>query len=398
MTAPGPADAAWQPRYGVFSRRGELPRVGAAVGTQVLDLAGLAAEEAVGDRRWFAAGSLNAFLRAGRPAWTSVRDRLAGLLAAGAAPGLSRHLSPIGEVELHPPVATGDVVEFSSAPAHAEAVAELLGADGSPLPPSAAGMPFALPRRAGAVRTSAAPVERPSGQFRAEGAEGAAFGPTTKLDVAVKLAAVVGVPTPADRLVTAADYADHVFGLTLVADFCARDFQTWAFGPLGALLGDAFRTVVSPWVTPTHALAGPVPAAEEAPGSRTPLPYLLAPEPAPAIDLELELNGQVVSRPRTAALAWTPAQLFAQAASGGHRLRTGDLISTGTISGPARTERGCLLELTDDGARPLELVDGSTRGYLADGDSVRVHAFGRGPQGERVPLGEVAVTIHPAPL
>jgi fumarylacetoacetase len=183
--------------------------------------------------------------------------------------------------------------------------------------------------------------------------------------------------------------------VVLVNDWSARDIQAWEYRPLGPFLGKAFATSISPWVVPLDALAAaalPVPTQDP-----EPLPYLRG-DPLGGLDLELTVrfNGQVISRPRYADMYWTPAQLLAHL-TGGAAVRTGDLLASGTVSGPGPDERGCLLELTRGGAHPLAFADGSTRTYLEDGDEIVIEATAPGPDGSRIGLGEVRGRILPAP-
>ena len=184
-------------------------------------------------------------------------------------------------------------------------------------------------------------------------------------------------------------FADHVFGVTLLNDWSARDIQAWEYVPLGPFLGKSFATSISPWITPLAALQDartPLPGQDPAP-----LDYLRVVEPAGyAIDLEVLINGRVVSRPPYASMYWSPAQMLAHMTVNGASLRTGDLYGSGTISGPERDQRGSLLELSWGGNEPFTLDDGTTRTYLLDGDTVTLRATA-GP----ITLGEVEGTITP---
>jgi fumarylacetoacetase len=190
-------------------------------------------------------------------------------------------------------------------------------------------------------------------------------------------------------------FRDHVFGFVLVNDWSARDVQAWESQPLGPFLAKSFATSISPWVVPVAALE----AARVAPPAQDPEPldYLRCAEPW-GLDLALEvlLNGQVVSRPPFRRMYWTPPQQLAHATVNGASLRTGDLFASGTVSGPDRDQRGCLLELTWNGEDPLDLPDGTRRTFLEDGDTVTVRATAPGLDGSRISLGEVTGTVHPA--
>jgi fumarylacetoacetase len=184
-------------------------------------------------------------------------------------------------------------------------------------------------------------------------------------------------------------FPDHAFGVCLVDDWSARDIQAWEYQPLGPMLGKSFLTSVSPWVVPLAALeAARVPAPARDPQL---LPYLRDDEHPWGLDLTLEvrLNGEVVSRPPFAGMYWTAAQQLAHLTVNGARLRTGDLLASGTVSGPADDQRGSLVELSEGGAEPLPLADGSSRAFLEDGDVVTISATAPGTAGGRISLGEV---------
>jgi fumarylacetoacetase len=207
-----------------------------------------------------------------------------------------------------------------------------------------------------------------------------------RLDIELEAGFVIGVPSRLGEPVPVERALDHVFGMVLVNDWSARDIQAWEYQPLGPFLGKSFATSVSHWVVPLSELAGRrVPAAE--PQEPEPLPYLREEPWAFDIPLEVELNGTVIARSNTRHLYWSVAQQIAHLTANGASLRTGDLLATGTISGPSREERGSLIELSWNGSEPIELPDGSTRTFLEDGDEVVL----RGD-----PLGEVRGRIEPA--
>ncbi len=237
---------------------------------------------------------------------------------------------------------------------------------------------------------SGTPVVRPSGQYRTDG--GPVFGPSQRLDIEAELGFVVGAPSSQGHPVPFGALADHVFGVTGLNDWSARDIQAWEYVPLGPFLGKSFATSVSPWVTPLAALDA---AWVDLPGQDPePLPYL-GPGATRGldIDVEVELNGEIVSRPPYRTMYWSPAQMLAHLTANGASLRTGDLFASGTISGPERDQRGSFLELSWGGAEPFG-VDGHT--FLHDGDEVVLRYSAPGPAGGRITLGEVAGRIDPA--
>ena len=378
--------------YGVFRPPGESARVGVAVGSFVLDLSRLDVPFAAD----FAAASLNPFMARGRSAWTSVRSRLVELLTEERhRPAVEPHLVPLGSVDLRLPFEVADYVDFYASEHHASNVGRIFRPDGEPLTPNWKHLPIGYHGRAGTVVVSGTPIVRPSGQRRPPGQADPSFGPSQRLDIEAELGFVVGVGSALGAPVPITDFAEHVFGVVLVNDWSARDIQAWEYVPLGPFLGKSFATSVSPWVVPLDALA---PARVTPPAQAPPpLRYLQTTEPwGFDIAFEVSLNGTVVSRPPFAQMYWTAAQQLAHMTVNGASLRTGDLFASGTISGPEPDQRGSLLELTWNGAEPLTLDDGSQRTFLADGDTVTIRASSVGADGERLDLGAVVGTVHPA--
>jgi fumarylacetoacetase len=390
--------------YGVFTAGGGPARVGAAIGESVLDLAAVAGAGLLAGPgwqappEWFAAGSLNAFMAAGPAAWQRVRSRLTELLRS---PSHRRHtephLLPAGSVELRLPFEVADYVDFYASRDHAATVGRIFRPDSPALPANWLYLPAGYHGRAGTVTVSGIPVARPCGQRLPAGAPAPVFGPTERLDFEAEVGFVVGVPSRPGVPVPAADFRRHVFGFVLVNDWSARDIQAFESRPLGPFGGKSFATSVSPWVVPVAALeaARVTPPRQDPP----PLPYLACPEPW-GLDLSLEIavNGQVISRPPAAGMYWTAPQQLAHATVNGAAVRTGDLFASGTVSGPGPAERGCLLELTWDGSRPLRLPDGTSRAYLADGDVVRITATAPGAEGVTIGFGAVEGTVSGAGL
>ena len=382
--------------YGVFSPPDEQPRVGVALGDDVLDLAPLAAAEGLDGGHVFESASLNPFMALGRPAWTAVRSWLTELLTHdGYRDLVESHLIPRNEVALHLPFEVADYVDFYSSEHHATNVGRLFRPDSEPLTPNWRHVPIGYHGRAGTVVVSGTDVVRPSGQRKPPDADTPSYGPSSRLDIEAEVGFVVGVPSELGTQVAAADIRDHVFGVCLVNDWSARDIQAWEYVPLGPFLGKSFATSVSPWVVPLDALD----AARVTPPVQDPpvLPYLQVDEPW-GLDLTLEVacNGEVVSRPPFAGMYWTAAQQLAHLTVNGAGLRTGDLFASGTVSGPDREQRGSFLELSWNGTEPVTLADGSTRSFLEDGDEVSISAWAPGADGVRIGFGAVAGRIRPA--
>jgi fumarylacetoacetase len=364
--------------FGVFSVAGDEPRVGFRVGHGILDLA------ANGLGEVFEAGTLNPFLSLGRTSWEDTLGRVDELVAAGA------DLVPLEDAELRLPFAVADYVDFYSSLEHASNLGRLFRPDSDPLLPNWRRLPVGYHGRAGTVVVSGTPVVRPRGQMRASGEEEPTFGPSRRLDIELELGFVVGVGSELAEPVSTAAFRDHVFGVTLVNDWSARDIQSWEYQPLGPFLGKSFATSISAWVTPLALLEDCfVRPPEQEPA---PLEYLVAAgDWALEVELEVELCATVVSRTNARGLYWTMPQQLAHATANGASTRTGDLFASGTISGPEHGSEGSLIELTWNGEHPVGLADGSTRTFLEDGDEVVL----RGRAG-RIELGEVRGTILPA--
>jgi fumarylacetoacetase len=373
--------------YGVFSAGGGHPRVGVRVGNSVLDLAQALSEQV------FAQPALNAFMAQGRTRWREVRARLTELLTGERHRGsVEAALHPLSAVRLHLPFSPGDYVDFYGNEYHAANAGRLLRPGTEPLTPNWRHLPVGYHGRSGTIVLSGTPVTRPRGQRPGE--SGPAFGPSRRLDFEAEVGFVVGAGSSAP--VKVEDFAEHVFGAFLVNDWSARDLQAWESRPLGPFLAKSFATSVSPWVVPLdaleHARVSPPPRDPE------PLPYLAdAGKWGLDLALEVRLNDQVVSRPPFATMYWTPAQMLAHMTVNGATTRPGDLFASGTVSGPDRGHRGCLLELSWGGAEPVTLADGSVRAFLEDGDEVRITATAPGPGGARIGFGEVTGRVIPAP-
>jgi fumarylacetoacetase len=368
--------------YGVFSVAGGPRRVGVRYGDGVLDL------YAATRRPEFDQASLNAFMALGPEVWRQTREEVAGLVAA-------TELVPIEDAVLHLPVEVADYVDFYCSLDHASNVGKIFRPDSEPLTPNWRHLPIGYHGRAGTVVVSGTPVTRPSGQRKAPDEPAPTYGPSRRLDIEAELGFVVGAPSELGSAVPFTGLADHVFGVTGLNDWSARDIQAWEYVPLGPFLGKSFATSVSPWVTPLAALDA---AWVDLPGQEPePLPYL-GPGATRGLDIEVEveLNGEVVSRPPYRTMYWSPAQMLAHQTVNGASLRTGDLFGSGTISGPEPGQRGSFLELSWGGREPFTTSDGTSHTFLEDGDEVVIRYSAPSTTGGRLTLGEVAGRIQPA--
>ncbi|HEX9998818.1 MAG TPA: fumarylacetoacetate hydrolase family protein [Actinoplanes sp.] len=353
--------------YGIFSLGSGERRLGVRLESAVVDLSVLGG--------LLAGPSLGPLLAAGRAQWTATRAAVIRHVESGPP------VIPLADVTLHLPFEVADYTDFYSSEQHALNASRILRPDSPGLPPQWRHLPIGYHGRSATVVVSGTPVQRPAGQL----GEGE-FGPTRKLDIEAEVGFVVGVP---GRRIPTADFAAHVFGLVLVNDWSARDIQAWEYRPLGPFLAKSFATSISPWVVPLDALAT-IPAVAQDP---TPLDHLLPAGPGFDLRLAIDWNDTPVSRPPFASMYWTAAQQLAHLTSNGAAVRTGDLYASGTVSGPSRDEVGSFLELSWNGTQPVALADGSIRGFLENGDQVRISGTARGRSGTEIGIGEVTGVV-----
>jgi fumarylacetoacetase len=397
---------------GVFRRRtGGPPRVGVAIGDFVLDLAlleeqGLLDCPSLGGEPVFDQGSLNAFLSLGRPAWREARQAVSRLLRSDepslrdAAALREAALLPVAQVELLLPVEVGDYTDFYSSREHASNVGTMFRGKDNALQPNWLHLPVAYHGRASSLIVSGADVRRPCGQVRNDEAVPPVLSPSRQVDFELEVGCFVGPGNPLGEPIAVERAREHIFGMVLVNDWSARDVQRWEYVPLGPFLGKNFATSISPWVVTLDALEpfrcpGP-------PQDPPPLPYLRSADPRGYdIRLEVSLQGARMAAPERIAasnfsyLYWDIAQQVAHHTVNGCNLRPGDLLASGTISGPERGQRGSMLELTWRGSQPLRLPDGEIRTFLEDGDRVTMTGWCQGP-GYRVGFGQVTGRLLPA--
>jgi fumarylacetoacetase len=406
---------------GIFRRwnSGEPPTVGIAIGDQILNLTasgrllGIPSEPVAS-----ACGSpsLNHLMALGPAHWSVLRTESSSLLAVSSAairrePRLGeRILVPQADAELFLPAEIGDYSDFYASVHHATNVGSMFRPE-SPLLSNYKWVPIGYHGRASSIVPSGASVRRPKGQLKSPEESRPVYTASRALDYEAEMGCFVGTgnalgdPVPLERA------GDHLFGLCLVNDWSARDIQTWEYQPLGPFLGKNFATTISPWVVTFDALEPyRVPAFPRPPQDPSPLPYLDSERNRShgGVDVVVEVylrsarmqaagvSALKLSRSRMADLYWTMEQMFTHHTSNGCNLRPGDLIASGTISGPTRGSRGCLLELTWRGAEPLQLPNGEARKFLEDGDEVTLRAFCERPGAVRIGFGECSGTILPA--
>lgn len=391
--------------FGVFSRSGETPRCGTAIGDRILDLAALEQDgllRVTSQKPVFADATLNAFMALGPTAWADVREQLTSLLSQDGDAALRDHrakadlLSPQAQATMHLPFAVAGYTDFYAARQHAINAGTLLRGAQNALTPNWLHMPIGYNGRASTVVVSGTPIRRPSGQRRAPDAEAPDFGPCRRLDFELEMGAVLGQGSTHGTPVSVEEADDLIFGYVLLNDWSARDIQAWEAQPLGPFQGKAFGTSISPWVVTRTALD---PFRVPGPSAEMPLLSYLREPRAMKYDIDLTVairpagasEPVVVTRSNARNLYYSSAQMVAHHASGGCRMDIGDLLGSGTISGEDRSSWASLLELTWGGRDAIDLA-GVERRFLEDGDSVTLG--GRASRdGVRIDFGTCEGTI-----
>jgi fumarylacetoacetase len=403
--------------FGVFRRRDSLEafRGGVAIGNQILDLGevrdlGLL-HGATGHALSLAARStLNDFLALGQPAWSALRHSLSDMLKSGSAvvASLSSCLVPQSQAQYAIPARVGDYTDFYTSIYHAIAVGRLFRPD-NPLLPNYHWVPIGYHGRSSSLNISGQPLIRPCGQTMTPGAVAPTVVPSKRLDCELELGIYVGPGNSQGAPISMADAESHIFGVCLLNDWSARDFQTWEYQPLGPFLSKNFATTLSPWIVTLEALVPFRVAFSRPADAPQPLPYLdsEANRTRGAIDIQLDLQIQTttmrskghppqrLSRTSYRHAYWTAAQLICHHTINGCNLQPGDLLGTGTQSGPTPLEAGSLLELTAGGRTPIKVGTEESRTFFEDGDVAIMHSWCERDH-RRIGFGEVQAQILPA--
>lgn len=397
--------------YGVFKREGEALRCGIAIGHMVLDLAYLERLELIDTgclSPIFSSASINRFMALGPNSWSKVRSRLMELLAKGGSDDLSANASlrnkalvPMNEVELALPFKVSGYTDFYAGRQHAVNVGTMFRGPENALPPNWLHIPIGYNGRASTVVVSGTDIRRPLGQHKPPESAEPVFGPSTRLDIELELGAVVGLPSVMGQPLTVAEADELIFGYVILNDWSARDIQAWEYQPLGPFQSKAFASTISPWVVTKAALESfrvSTPARE-----KQLLPYLREPRPL-LYDIDLEVRLQpsgataatTVSATNYRYMYYSAAQQLAHHAIGGCKMNTGDLLGSGTISGPHKSQFGSLLEMSWGGSVPFALDTGETRSFIEDGDTLTLSGWAQG-DGYRIGFGECVGKILPSP-
>jgi fumarylacetoacetase len=402
--------------FGAFRPRGDgaEPMIGVAIGDQIVDVAAVAPFVDAAAREAAAACAsphLNGLMALGPQAWSALRRALSRLLSEpGERPRVEKFLTPMAQAELFVPARIGNFTDFFASIFHATNAGKLFRPD-NPLNPNYKYVPVAYHSRASSVCVSGTPVLRPLGQSKGPDDAAPAYRPSRGLDYELELGFYIGTPSALGEPIPIGQAGEHIFGFCLLNDWSARDVQAWEAQPLGPFLGKSFTTSVSPWVVTAEALTPyRIPAYARPAGDPAPLPHLAdaADQARGGIDIALEVLLTTekmraagdkpfrLSHGSFATIYWTVAQMVAHHTSNGCNLEIGDLMATGTCSGPQDDSRGCLLEITSRGKQPVALPNGETRAFLQDGDEVifRAHCEAAGRAG--IGFGECRGLIVPA--
>ena len=407
--------------FGVFKPKSApaiVWRAGIAIGSDVLDLPALAATGllqglALSAAQAGAADALNPVMAMGPAAWQALRHAVFALLKADAAANVQAQVStclhPQTEVEMRLPAKVGDYTDFYTSIHHATNIGKLFRPD-NPLLPNYTWVPIGYHGRSSSLQVSGHGLRRPNGQTMPPGATTPAFGPCKRLDWEVELGVFVGTGNALGEPIALDQAEDHVFGICLLNDWSARDIQAWEYQPLGPFLSKNFSTTLSPWVVTMEALA-PYRVAMERPDDKwDDLPYLAsdANRSQGALDIQLDIGiaseamrqqGQAAHVLCTTSYRhayWTLAQMVTHHTVNGCNLQPGDLLGTGTLSGPEATQAGALIELTQGGKLPVAMPDGSQRTFLLDGDEVVMRGWCQRDGAARIGFGECRATVLPA--
>ena len=403
--------------FAVFRRKAgnEAFRGGVAIGDQVLDMAAVRDANALpadvqAQVEAAAQGKLNALMGMSPAQWSALRLALSRALRAGAKEEavLKACLVPQSEVEYTVPVQVGDYTDFYTSVYHATNVGKLFRPT-NPLMENYKWVPIGYHGRASSIRISGVDFKRPNGQLKAPDADPALL-PCNRLDYELEMGIYAGAGNAWGEAIGIDDAENHIFGLCLLNDWSARDVQAWEYQPLGPFLSKNFATSISPWIVTLEALAPYRTAFTRPAEDPQPLPYLSSDAnwQSGALDVQLTVaiqTAQMRAAGQDAAQItqtsyrhayWTMAQLVAHHTVNGCDLQPGDLMGTGTLSGPTATEAGALLEITEGGKNPLSLPNGETRTFLQDGDAVVFTGWCEKPGAARIGFGECRATVLPA--
>jgi fumarylacetoacetase len=399
---------------GVIDRGKAMTCIGVAIGDAVLDLSSAAESDCVPlideiTSEALMEEHLNLLMALGRERWHTLRRSCFEMLRQGSEhrENIEKYVVPMSSVHMLVPCVIGDYTDFYASIFHATNVGSMFRPD-NPLLPNYKWVPIGYHGRASSIVQSGTPIHRPSGQTKAPEAVTPSFGPTKRLDYELEVGMFVGGGNELGQGIPIAQAEEHAFGLCLVNDWSARDVQAWEYQPLGPFLAKSFATTISPWIVSMEALDPfRVPAFQRAQDDPEPLTYLFHEDDRRRGGIDLTLEVLIMTKNMRAAsmaphrlsrgnfrtMYWTLAQLIAHHASNGCNLQPGDLLASGTVSGPEKESRGCLLEMTWGGKEPIQLPSGETRSFLEDGDEIILRGYCDREGAARIGFGECRGTI-----
>jgi fumarylacetoacetase len=388
---------------GVFSAASGAAHCGVAIGDMIVDVTRLERERILQleGSSYFDAPVWNRFMAAGPKLWSALREQLTELLKVGSSRrrSVEPHLVSQKAAALHLPLQVAEYTDFYAGRHHAQNVGTMFRGPENALPPNWLHIPIGYNGRASSVVVSGTPVTRPWGQVKGPDDANPRFAPSQRFDIELEMAAIVGLPSQHGRPVTVAEADAMIFGYVLLNDWSARDIQAWEYQPLGPFQAKATATSISPWIVMKAALET---FRVSTPTRDVPLlPYLHEPRPMLYdIDLEIGLmpagkSETIISRTNYRELYYSAPQQLAHHTTSGCAMNTGDLLGSGTISGPGRKNRGSLLELSWGGKEPITLADGVERRFIEDHDTLTLRGWAKG-NGYTIGFGECVGQLLPA--
>lgn len=388
--------------WGIFSLPGESPRVGIAIGDQILDMVSVAELELFNfDVSVFYEDNLNEFIALGKEITSAARTQVQGWLRDEQGPFANKPelFVPQADATMHLPVRIGDYTDFYSSIEHATNVGKMFRDPENALLPNWRHLPVGYHGRSSSIIPSGVPIHRPKGQTKPPSADGPVYKASGRLDFELEMGFIIGKDSTLGDQVTTAEAEDYIFGLALFNDWSARDIQKWEYVPLGPFLGKSFASTLAPWVVPIEALDPfRIPGPEQDPEV---LPYLRY-RGKRNYDIKLEVaitpeggEEQVVSRSNFGYMYWNMCQQLAHHTVNGCNVRVGDLMASGTISGKDASSYGSMLEISQGGKLPFTMANGKTRSFIEDGDTVTLRGWGEAGD-VRVGFGEASAKVLPA--
>lgn len=385
--------------YGVFSTPGTQPRCGVAIGDQILDVQALELAGLIDIGGAFKEPTWNAFMARGKDAWAALRSRLTDILTEGSSDQAkaAEHLTAQADATLHMPIVVAEYTDFYAGRHHATNVGTMFRGAENALPPNWLHIPIGYNGRASSVVVSGTDVRRPWGQLKGPDDDKPRFAPSQRFDIELEMGAIVG--TPSDGPITVQEADENIFGYVLLNDWSARDIQAWEYQPLGPFQAKATATTIGPWIVTTAALE---PFRCDTPARDVELLDHLKDQGPMLYDIDLSVTmapegkaSTTIVRTNYKEMYYSAAQQLAHHTTSGCSMRTGDLLGSGTISGPEKDSRGSLLELSWGGKEPFTLDTGETRSFIEDGDTLVLHGAAKG-EDYMVGFGTCEGTLLPA--